>query len=107
MAKIYLPSDLVNKDCKVVYNDYIRVYTNSQHTNYTDVYFKSGYYIKQGTTYQAPGNLVCDNVNTYTDNIFYRFDSANSLLISFVLFIFCFYMPFRIFGRAFGRWLRV
>lgn len=107
MAKIYLPDNLYNKDCKVVYNDYIRVYTNSQHTDYTDVYFKSGYYVKTGSSVNPPYSLICDNSNTYTNNIFYRFDCANTLLIFFILFIFCFYMPYRILCRAFGRWLRV
>ena len=106
MAKIYLPTDLLSSDCKVVNNDYIRVYTNTQHTNYTDVYFKSGYLLKNGQT-TNPYNLVCDNINTYTDNIFYRFDTANSLLIFFIIVIICFWFPFRIFSRAFGRWLRV
>lgn len=106
MAKIYLPTDLVNKDCKVVNSDYIRVYDNSSYNSWTDVYFKSGYYLKRGqSTYS--NNVVCDNVNTYTDNVLYRFDSSGSFMIFFVICIVCFYFPFRIFGRAFGRWLRV
>lgn len=107
MAKVYLPTNLVNSDCKVVNNDYIRVYTNSQHTNYTDVYFKSGYLLKAGYTNMAPSNLVCDNLNTYTDNVYYRYDCANSFLMFFILLIVLFYFPFRIIGRMFGRWFRI
>lgn len=106
MAKIYLPTNLLNNNCKVVYNDYIRVYTNSQYTSWTDVYFKSDYYLKSGqTTYS--NNVVCDNINTYTDNVFYRYDLSSILIIFLILCIFCFWFPYRIFSRAFGRWLRV
>ena len=107
MAKFYLPSNLVNSDCKVVNNDYIRVYTNSQHTNYTDVFFKSGYLLKNGYTNVAPSNIACDNINTYVDNVFYRYDICNSLIIFFILLLICFYFPFKMIGRAFGRWLRL
>ena len=106
MAKIYLPTNLLNSSCKVVYNDYIRVYSNNNYTSWTDVYFKSGYYLKSGqSTYSNP--VICDNLNTFTDNIFYRYDCANSLLIFFIISIVCFYFPFRIFSRAFGRWFKV
>ena len=106
MAKIYLPSDLVNSDCKVVNENYVRVYTNTQHTNYTDVYFKSGYYLKSGTI-NNPYNIACDSLNVYTDNIFYRYDCYSSLIIFFIIAIVCFYFPYKIFSRAFGRWLRI
>lgn len=106
MAKIYLPTDLVNKDCKVINNDYIRVYNNNSYNSWTDVYFKSGYYLKSGqTTYSS--TVTCDNLNTYTDNIFYRYDISSTLIIFYIIVIVCFYFPFRIFGRAFGRWLRI
>ena len=106
MAKIYVPTDYLNYSCKVVYNDYIRVYTNNSYTSWTDVYFKSGYYLKSGQS-NYPGTVICDSLNTYTDDIFYRYDCANSLLIFFIISIVCLYFPFRIFSRAFGRWLKV
>ena len=106
MAKIYLPTNLLNSECKVVNNDYIRVYTNNNYTSWTDVYFKSGYYLKSGQS-NYPNIVTCDNLNTFTDNIFYRYDCANSLLIFFIISIVCLYFPFRIFSRAFGRWLKV
>lgn len=106
MAKIYLPTNLLNSQCKVVNNDYIRVYTNNNYTSWTDVYFKSGYYLKSGQS-NYPNTVTCDNLNTFTDNIFYRYDCANSLLIFFIISIVCLYFPFRIFSRAFGRWLKL
>lgn len=106
MAKIYLPTDLVDNSCKVVNNDYIRVYTNSNYTNWVDVFFKSGYYLKSGqSTYSNIPS--CDNLNTFTDNILYRYDSSSSFLMFFIIAIVLFYFPFKIFSRAFGRWLKV
>lgn len=107
MAKIYLPTDLVDNSCKVVNNDYIRVYTNQNYTSWTDVYFKNGYYLKTGSNQYGQVNVSCDNINTYTDNIFYRYDLADSMIIFFVITIVCFYFPFKIFSRAFGRWFKI
>lgn len=106
MAKVYLPTELYDKPCKVVNNDYIRVYTNSNYTAWTDVYFKSDYLLKSGITNYSQ-NVTCDNLNTYTDNVFYRYDLSNILIIFLVLCIFCFWLPYRIVGRAFGRWFRI
>lgn len=106
MAKIYVPTEYLNSSCKVVYNDYIRVYTNNDRTTYTDIYFKSDYYLKNGQT-NYTSNIACDSLNVYTDNIFYRYDFDKSLLMFFIFAIVLFYFPFKIFARAFGRWLRV
>lgn len=105
MAKIYLPSDLVNKDCKVVNNDYIRVYDNNSYNSWIDVYFKSDYYLKRGQT-SYPSTITCDNINSYTSNIFYRYDMPSILIMFFIIAMVCFYFPFRVFSRAFGRWLK-
>lgn len=107
MAKIYLPTNLLNYSCKVVNNDYIRVYTNNQYTSYVDVYFKSGYYLKRGNSTYSPSNVVCDDINSFTDNIFYRYDTSNTLIIFFIITLVCLYFPFKIFSRAFGRWFKV
>jgi len=107
MSKIYLPTDYVNNSCKVVNNDYIRVYTNSTYTNWVDVYFKSDYMLKSGSTNYSQNNVVCDSLNTYTDNIYYRYDFCNIIIIFFILLLFCFYFPYKIIGRMFGRWLRI
>lgn len=107
MAKIYLPTDLVDSPCKMIQNDYFRVFTDNNRTTYYDVYFKNGYILKKGSTGSSTNISQCDTVNTWTDNIFYRYDCANSLIIFFIISIVCFYFPFRIFSRAFGRWLRI
>lgn len=107
MAKIYLPTEYVNKSCKVVNNDYIRVYDNNSYTSWNDIYFKNDYMLKSGSSQYGQGNVVCDNLNTYTDNIFYRYDIESCLVIFLILAIVCIYFPYRIFERAFGRWFRV
>lgn len=106
MAKIYIPTQYLNYSCKVVNNDYIRVYTNNNNTTWTDIYFKSDYYLKNGqSTYS--NNVTCDSLNTYTDNFFYRYDFDKSILIFFIIAIVCFWFPYKVFSRAFGRWLRI
>lgn len=106
MAKIYIPTDYLNYSCKVVNNDYIRVYTNNNYTAWTDIYFKSDYYLKNGQSTYV-NNVTCDNLNTFTDNFYYRYDFDKSLLMFFIFSIVLLYFPFKIFSRAFGRWLRV
>lgn len=107
MSKIYLPTEYVNKSCKVVNNDYIRVFDNNSYTSWTDVYFKNGYYLKAGYSQYGQNNVACDSLNTFTDNIFYRYDTSDSLIIFFIISLVCFYFPFKIFSRAFGRWFKI
>ena len=48
MSKIYLPSEYVNSPCKVINNGYIRAYTNSNYTDYVDIFINQDYMIRQG-----------------------------------------------------------
>ena len=41
MSKIYVPTAYKN-NCNVVYDNYIRSYTNSDHATWVDIYFKNG-----------------------------------------------------------------
>lgn len=104
--KIYVPTELLNKPCYVINNGYIRVYTNNNLTEYLDVYVNQDYMLKQGTSYNGY-NGVCDTINTYTDEIYYRRDFSDICIVFFVLFIFIFLIPFKIVSRVFGRWLKV
>lgn len=101
MAKIYLPTNYVN-NCNVVYNDYIRSYTNNDRTEWIDIYFKNNYIEKIGSSNYSQ-NVVCDTLNSYTDDIFYRFDLSNSLIIFIILCFFIFKIPLRIYTRLFRR----
>lgn len=105
MSKIYIPSQFLDKSCKIVNNDYIRVYdtTNLNQSNVVyDIYVNQDYMIKQSTAnYSA--STVCDTLNTYTDDWFYRVDLHNILTCILILSIFLILIPFQIFFRLFKR----
>lgn len=106
MSKIYLPTDLLNNNCKVIYNDYIRVYTNSNYTQWTDVYFRNDYMLKNGTTNYSQ-NITCDNLNTYTDDFYYRYDFDKIIIIFFIMIIITIYFPYRLISRILGKWGKI
>lgn len=105
MAKIYVPSEYLNKPCYQVNANYIRVfettYNNISNVVY-DIYINQDYQVKRGNaTYNS--NTVCDNINTYTDNIYYRMDFVYILIIFFIMSFICFWIPWKIFCRLFRR----
>lgn len=87
MAKIYVPSQYINKPCYVINNGYIRVYdtinTNIQN-NITDIYINQDYMLKKGTASYSTYTL-CDDFNTYTNDYVYRVDFANILISSSIM----------------------
>ena len=101
MSKIYVPTAYKN-NCNVVFDNYIRSYTNSDYTSWVDIYFKNGYYLKQGHS-NYTNNIVCDTLNTYTDDFYYRYDLSNGLIIFLILCIFIFILPLKIITRLFRR----
>lgn len=102
MSKIYLPTEYVNSSCKVIYNGYIRVFTNSNLTNYVDIYINQDYMLKQGT-YNYGYEGQCDSLNTYTDNFYYRTDFPDILLMFSIFVLFGMYLPFRIIRRFYKK----
>ena len=102
MSKIYLPTDYVNSPCKIINNGYIRAYTNSSLTNYVDIYINQDYMIKEGyTNYGYNGS--CDNLNTYSDDFYYRVDFPDILLSLLILFFFIVIIPTRAFKKLFKK----
>ena len=103
MAKIYLPSEYLNKPCYVVNNDYIRVYNtihqNQQNTVY-DIYLDQDYMVKQ-TNANYSSNIQCDTINTYTDDWFSRVDLPDILTCIFILCIFVILIPCQVMFRFF------
>ena len=96
MAKIYLPKEYINYSCKV-FN------TNQSNVVY-DIYYTHDYAVKQTTaTYNS--NTQCDSINTYTDDIYYRSDFPQILLMTCLFIIIMFWVPWRILCRMFRRWL--
>lgn len=92
MATIYLPSDYTS-NCNVVYNGYIRSYTNSTYTQWVDIYINQDYMLKPGSSNYSQ-SVVCDTVNDYTDDQYYRIGQRSEwfstliLALLFALFLF-------------------
>lgn len=112
MSSIYIPS-YTNSKCAYVYNsDTIRVYdstpTLNSTINYTEYFVNSSYLSRTGsTTFNQYSSLpVCLSSSDITTNVFYRNDIDKILVITFILLIICFYFPYRIISRMFGRWLK-
>lgn len=109
MAKYYVPS---LGACYVVNSSYIRVYQTTPRqnssSNYNDYYFNSHYVNTRGTqTWGTTSTLPTCSTDTFTTNVFYRFDIDSILLTTFILLLICFYFPYRIISRLFGRWLKI
>lgn len=108
---IYLPiDDFSSYSCYYVYDkDTIRVYDSlpqlNTSSNYTDYFLNSHYLTKSGS--QTWGNYsqlpVCENVNKFTNDIYYRNDMPSILLMFLIFCIFCFYIPFKIVKSFFKK----
>ena len=109
---IYVP-EYNQGNCIYIYSsDIIRVYDSQpQHNttiNYKDYYIKSSYIYNEGsTTFGQYSTLpVCINSNRITTSVYYRNDFSQILIMLFILLILCFYFPYRVISRMFGRWFK-
>lgn len=107
---IYVPNKEQYKCFVVQSADTIRAYKKVPQKNteieYRDYYINSNYIYKDGT--QSFGNYqtylpVCLSTDVVTDNVFYRNDIDSILIIFFIMCIFSFYIPIKIFKRLFRR----
>lgn len=110
--KIYVPS-YSNNNCLVLRDsNTIRVYdsipTNNSSVNYTDYYINSSYLSNRGNqTFNQYNTLPsCVSSTDITTEVYYRLDFDKICIITFVLLLICFYFPYRIISRIFGRWLK-
>lgn len=105
MAKIYVPTQYLNKPCYQVNQNYIRVYATTHNSNNTvyDIYVNQDYQVRRSTSGYS-SSTYCDNINTYTDEIYYRVDFPQIILMFFLLVVICFYTPWKILLRMFRRW---
>lgn len=108
--KIFLPD--INYSCFVIQDQntiraYNQVPSRNSSSGYTDFYVNSHYLYKTGTqTWGSNSTLpICSGEN-FTTNVYYRHDFADIMIIFFLLLIICFYFPYRIISRAFGRWFK-
>lgn len=112
MSKVYVPN-YQNSNCAYIYNsNTIRVYdsvpTQNSSVDYTDYYINSSYLSNNGNTNFSPYASLptCINSSDITTNVFYRNDIDKILVVFLILLIICFYFPYRMISRLFGRWLK-
>lgn len=110
--KIFLPSDNTYNKCYVVQNEnvirgYNKVPRNNTDYEYRDYYIHSDYIFKDGSgSWSQYATLPsCLPSDIITNDINYRVDFSNILIIFFIMSVFCFYIPIRIFKRLFRRLL--
>lgn len=110
--KIYVPS-YNSSNCVVLQNNNtIRVYntvpTQNSTVSYTDYYISSSYLSNIGTqTFNQYSTVpTCISSSNITTDFYYRLDLDKILVCFFIIVIICFYFPFRLFSRIFGRWLK-
>lgn len=108
--KIYVPEDTTYNKCYVVQNTgvirgYNKVPKNNTDYQYRDYYIESNYIYKdgQGTWSQYTTLPICLENSVITNNIYYRNDLPDILIIFMVLCIFGIYIPLKIFMRLFRR----
>ena len=106
---IYVP-DTENYKCfNIVSESVIRAYeqvpANNTTVNYRDYYIRSNYIYKDGTqTFSNYSTIpVCLASSELTTDVYYRNDFDSILVIFFIMSIFCFYIPIKIFVRLFRR----
>ncbi len=87
----------------------------SKNIEYFDIYLDANYlYGSTNTTWfwynseSSHSNLPsCIDKNDLTTDYYYRNDIADILIIFVILAIFIIYLPYKIFSRFFGRWLKL
>lgn len=110
--KIYVPN--TNAQCYVIKDsNTIRAYeskpTLNTSVNYTD-YFINTHYLSQNGTQQFSQYTIlptCIDNSLITDDFYYRLDLDSILIIFIIILIFCFYFPYKIITRLFGRWFKI
>lgn len=110
MALYYIPN---LGACRVINSSYIRVYDtlprNNSSSSYTDYYFNSHYVGLRGSqSWGANSTLpTCNTIDNFTTNVFYRFDIDSVLITFLIILLICFWFPYKILARMFGRWLKL
>ena len=111
--KIYVPQDNTYNKCYVLQNEnvirgYDRIPSNNVNYNYRDYYYNSDYYYRDGSGQWSQYTTlpICLSSDNITNDYWYRQDLSEILIIFFVMFFFIIYIPFKLFRRIFGRWLK-
>ncbi len=106
---IYVP-DLQNYKCYVVQNEqilrgYKEIPRNNSTIEYRDFYMNSNYIYRDSSQQfsQYTTLPVCLSNDILTTEVYYRNDFDSILIIFFIMCIFCFYIPLKIFSRLFKK----
>lgn len=109
---IYVPNFTSSNCITIRDKDTIRVYdtrpTNNSTNSFTDYYINSHYIFTNGSQQFTQYSTLptCINQDLITKNVFYRNDIDSILIIFLILLLICFYFPYRIISRMFGRWFK-
>lgn len=100
---IYVPN-LNSNNCVVLTNSTtLRVYeyrpTQNSTRNYTEYYLNMHYYSNVGTATFGNTSYLPICRTDVTSDVFYRVDMPDILTMFFILSIFCFYIPLKLFTR--------
>ena len=111
---IYVPSDTTYDSCYVVQGDgVIRGYDTypayNTSYNYRDYYIKSNYIYRDGFgQWNNYSTLpICIDSDLITNSYYYRNDFDSICIIFLVFALFIIYIPYKIWSRLFGRWLKL
>ena len=92
----------------------LRVYTSRpngttiNNVSYTDYFLRDNYISQQGVTNFSPyTSYNCIDSNAFTTEIWYRQDIADILIVTSFFIVLFMILPFKIFSRFFGRWLKI
>lgn len=114
MARIYLPIEINQNQCVTIVSDgHIRVYSTrpngtQQSVTYTDFYIRENYLQSNGSTnWNQYTTQNCVDHTQFTTDYFDRPDIWQSLICFAIIGLVGFYLPFKILGRMFGRWLKL
>ena len=111
---IYVPNDSIYNKCYVIQNEdvirgYDRVPSYNTSYSYRDYYIHSDYIYRDGVGQwnQYSTLPICLSSDDLTSSYYYRVDFSNILIIFLIFSIFIIYLPYKIFSRLFGRWLKL
>ena len=104
--KLYVPNEIDISDVNCVsFLDNDNIYLSTNSGSYYQLSYNnlvSDYHIKATNVM----DVACYDL-TLTHDVYYRKDITNILIMFFILSIVCFYFPYRIFSRCFGKWLKL
>lgn len=111
---IYVPQDTTYNKCYVVQSEgVIRAYEEVPQTNrtinYRDYYINSSYIYRDSYQNFSSYSTIptCLDSNVITNDVYYRNDFDKILVIFIILMIICFYFPYKVMSRLFGKWLKL